>query len=77
MKRFALILLATLTAAPALAGDLPGVKQPEEIVQPLSEPIDPQTADDKDAIRVGDWDVNVSGSIIVDIGVGNIKKPKR
>lgn len=82
MKRFATILLAAAAvspplAAPVLADDLPGVQKPKEIVQPLPEPADERTAGEKDAIRVGDWDVKVSGSIIVDIGVGDIKKPRR
>ena len=77
MKRIALILLATAFAAPALADDLPGVEKPKQIVQPLPEPIDEQSSADKDAIKVGDWDVKVWGSIIVDVGVGDIKKPRR
>jgi|CXWK01.1.fsa_nt_gi hypothetical protein len=77
MKRLVLILVAILAPSTAQAESLPGVKQPEQTVQPLPEPIDQQATTDKGAVRVGDWDVKVSGSIIVDIGAGNIKRPKR
>jgi hypothetical protein len=77
MKRIALTLLATCVVAPALADDLPGVSTPKQIVQPLPEPIDQQAATDKTAISVGDWDVNVSGSVTVDIGAGSARKPPR
>jgi hypothetical protein len=59
------------------ADDLPGVKPSDTIVQPLPEPIDDKPDAPDGAIKVGDWDVKVSGSIIVDVGVGNIKPPRR
>lgn len=78
MKTFAATLLLILPAGLAAAGDLPGVEQPKTIVQPLPEPLDEQAATTDDGrIKVGDWDVKVSGSITVDVGVGNIKPPKR
>ena len=42
---------------------------------PSGEPIqDPASSDGTDWVRVGDWDVKVSGSVQVDIGVGG-KRP--
>jgi hypothetical protein len=71
----ALIVAASTSAV--LADDLPGVKPSDTIVQPLPEPIDDKPDAQDGAIKVGDWDVKVSGSIIVDVGVGNIKPPRR
>ncbi|MBL8578767.1 MAG: hypothetical protein JNK47_16210 [Mesorhizobium sp.] len=76
MKRIVLILLATVVVAPALAEDLPGVTKPKPIVQPVPEPEDQQAETARDAIRVGDWDVKVSGSVTVDIGVGSARIPR-
>lgn len=81
MKRIVLILLATSFVAPALAptlaNDLPGVSKPKPIVQPVPEPNAEQASTDNNAIRIGDWDVNLSGSVSVDIGVGAAAKPPR
>jgi len=77
MKRIVLILLATVVVAPALAEDLPGVTRPKPIVQPVPEPDDQQAETAKDAIRVGEWDVKLSGSVSVDVGVGSARKPQR
>ncbi|MGE0279256.1 MAG: hypothetical protein AB7P20_01400 [Rhizobiaceae bacterium] len=68
---------ALLTAYPAHAEEkLPGVSGDHRIVKPLPEPIDgvPQ---DNDTIKVGDWDVKISGSVRVDIGVGDLPPPRR
>lgn len=71
-------MLLISSAGLAMANDLPGVEPQKPIVQPLPEPNDDQASTTEDGrIKVGDWDVKVSGSIIVDIGVGNIKPPKR
>ncbi len=77
MKRIVLILLASSVLAPAIAEDLPGVGKPKPIVQPVPEPDDQQAVTEKNAIRVGDWDVNLSGSVSVDIGAGSARKPPR
>ena len=69
---------AATTTLPASADDnqsLPGVKQPEPIVQapqpePDEQPGTPGT------FKVGNFDVKVSGSVTVDIGVGKIKPPR-
>ncbi|PWJ85379.1 hypothetical protein C7441_103236 [Pseudaminobacter salicylatoxidans] len=74
----ALAVAATLLPFQALADDsqpLPGVKQPEPIVQaPQPEPDEqPGTGD---TFKVGDFDVKVSGSVTVDIGFGKVKPPR-
>lgn len=62
-------------AGPALASDarkdLPGVEGGYRIVKPLEEVLEPEPdipprADG--AVKIGDWDVRISGSVIVDIG---------
>ncbi|MCX7305529.1 MAG: hypothetical protein NTV73_14550 [Hyphomicrobiales bacterium] len=77
MKRIVLILVASIAAASAFADDLPGVVAPKPIVQPMPEPEDQPAHQHDDAIRVGDWDVNVSGSVAVDIGAGSAGRPLR
>ncbi|MEQ1944415.1 hypothetical protein ABMA32_18520 [Mesorhizobium sp. VNQ89] len=77
MKRLVLILLSACAVAPALAEDLPGVTRPKPIVQPVPEPDEQQAETAKDAIRVGEWDVKLSGSVSVDVGVGSARKPQR
>lgn len=54
---------------------LPGVKQPEPIVQALKPEPDEQPGT-PDTFKVGSFDVKVSGSITVDVGVGKIKPPR-
>jgi hypothetical protein len=77
MKCILLILLSIFAVATASADDLPGVVAPEPIVKPMPDP-DGQPADQQDeAIRVGDWDVKISGSVTVDIGAGSQGKPFR
>lgn len=70
-------LIAAAGVSSASAEDLPGVKPGDTVVQPLPEPIDDKPDAQDGAIKVGDWDVKVSGAIIVDVGVGNIKPPRR
>jgi hypothetical protein len=65
----------------AKSGALPGVNveagDKVVVVAPPSEPIqDPSSPDGTGWVRVGDWDVKVSGSVQVDIGVGG-KRPIR
>lgn len=54
---------------------LPGVNQPEPIVQTLKPEPDEQPAA-PGTFKVGSFDVKVSGSITVDVGVGKIKPPR-
>jgi hypothetical protein len=78
--QFRAVLIAVFAAMPfaAAAEDahpLPGVSQPEPIVQdlkpePNGEPATPGT------FKVGNFDVKISGSVIVDVGV-NVRKPPR
>ncbi|MBX3584278.1 MAG: hypothetical protein KF810_20540 [Rhizobiaceae bacterium] len=77
MKRPILCLIATWLVVPAFAEDLPGVTKPKQIVQPVPEPVDQKSGEDTQALRVGDWDVNISGSVIVDVGVGGSRQPPR
>ena len=59
----------------AHAGEkLPGVSEDHRIVRPLPEPVD--DAPDSDTIKVGDWDVRISGSVTIDIGTGNLPPPR-
>ena len=70
--------LAALAASPLLAAEpLPGVVQGEPIVKP--QPAEPakQNSSEKEPIRVGDWDVRISGSVTVDVGVGALRRPPR
>jgi hypothetical protein len=74
------MLIAAFASVPAAAmaqdaHPLPGVKQPEPIVQELKpEPMAEQAT--PGTFKVGNFDVKVSGSVIVDIGV-NVRKPPR
>jgi len=74
----AALILSTAAPLQAFADDsqpLPGVKQPEPIVQaPQPEP-DEQSAS-PGTFKAGNFDVKVSGSVTVDIGVGKIKPPR-
>jgi len=77
MKR--LFLAATLVCGQAIsvsADNLPGVQPAKPIVQPRPEPPDTPPAQDG-WVKMGDWDVKVSGAVTVDIGVGKIKPPRR
>lgn len=57
---------------------LPGVDPGKSIVQPMPEPLDDDNrTSEKQPIKVGDWDVRMSGSIIIDIGAGSFKEPRR
>lgn len=78
--RFTRLMLATgistlLCAGLALAAEpLPGVVQGEPIVRPL--PPEAGSDAEKEPIRVGDWDVRISGSVTIDIGTGNLPPPR-
>lgn len=71
------VLLSTAFIAAATAEEvLPGVEQPEPIVKQLPPEPDGE-ATDRGTFMVGDFDVRVSGSVTVDIGVGSVKPPRR
>lgn len=80
VDKIALILgptAALLAASPVQAEEkLPGVAGDHRIVKPLPEPIN-DASQNNDSIKVGDWDVKISGSVTVDIGVGNLPPPRR
>ena len=59
------------------AAALPGVNEDYTIVQPKPEPDDALPAGQNGALRIGNTDVRISGSIIVDIGAGSIRPPTR
>lgn len=63
-------------AAEAADRALPGVEKPEPIVKPLPPEPDSEAAD-RGTFKVGNFDVKVSGSVTVDIGVGPVKPPRR
>jgi hypothetical protein len=50
--------------------DLPGVEGDFRIVRPRAEVLEPEpdTPPDDGTLKVGDWDVKISGSLTVDIG---------
>ena len=50
--------------------DLPGVEGDFRIVKPRAEVLEPEpdTPFQDGAVKVGDWDVRISGDITVDIG---------
>ncbi|WP_442578260.1 hypothetical protein ACSBOB_22295 [Mesorhizobium sp. ASY16-5R] len=74
----ALVLAASVAASPALADQpaaktaLPGVKQPEPIVKPLAEPLEQAGKNGDGFVRMGDWDVKISGQMRVDIRAGTL-----
>lgn len=72
------LLVATFVAvAPALADtarpSLPGVTQPPPIVKPRPEPADAAPTSADGFVRMGNWDVRVSGSVAVDVNAGTLK----
>jgi len=85
-----LIIAIAVTAAAssaALAGDsttssskgaLPGVTSDYRIAKPAPqpEPDDTLPASDNGTFKIGDTDVRISGSIIVDVGVGKTGLPR-
>jgi hypothetical protein len=56
---------------------LPGVSGDYRIAKPAPqpEPDDPLPAGTNGSFKIGDTDVKISGSIIVDVGVGGIRPP--
>ncbi|RUM97193.1 hypothetical protein EET67_13645 [Pseudaminobacter arsenicus] len=70
-------LFSTAFIAAASAEEaLPGFEQPEPIVKQLPPEPDDEAAN-SGTFKVGDFDVRVSGSVTVDIGVGPVKPPRR
>lgn len=61
---------------PTVGEPLPGVSTDHQIVKPMPDQAEQPPSGEKEPIRVGDWDVRVSGSITVDIGVGKTKLPR-
>ena len=59
-----------LTQSSKPGNDLPGVEGDFRIVKPRAEVLEPEpdTPSQDGAVRVGDWDVRISGDITVDIG---------
>lgn len=56
---------------------LPGVSGDHRIVKPLPEPNDDALpVGENGGVKVGNWDVKISGSITVDIGTGNLPPPR-
>lgn len=77
----ALILAASAAIAfadqPPRETALPGVVQPEPIVKPLAEPLEQPRKDENGFVRMGDWDVKISGSLRVDIRAGTFPTQPR
>lgn len=76
---FALIVAVAAFAPRAVAcaeETLPGVSPSKPIVQPMPEPTEEAQANDDGSITVGNTRVKISGSVTVDIGVGNTPKPR-
>ncbi|MEQ1953483.1 hypothetical protein [Mesorhizobium sp. CN2-181] len=75
-------LLVTSSAAPAFADQqprttLPGVERPEPIVKPLAEPLEPASKNGDGFVRMGKWDVKISGYVRVDIRAGTLPAQSR
>ena len=68
---------ATLSKADEQSKVLPGVKMPPQIVKPEGEPEQMPVADENGFVRMGDWDVRISGSVTVDVGAGDLPLPRR
>jgi hypothetical protein len=66
-------------SAPSQKGALPGVTSDYRIAQPAPapEPDDAVPSNGISQFKIGDTDVRISGSIIVDIGAGGIKPSNR
>lgn len=84
---FAVLALVVVTASAAFAGEagkqaakpLPGVKGGYSIVKPVAPQPEPDGYDPATGrqFKVGDMDVRISGSVIVDVGAGDIPAPRR
>lgn len=87
---FKLNLAALMVAAPLSAGfaaeagkqagrPLPGVNGGYSIVKPPAPQPEPDGYDPATGrqFKVGDMDVRISGSVVVDIGAGSIPAPRR
>ena len=62
-------------AIPHTSQALPGVDGGYRIVRPMPEPenVDPEAGS---RFRIGDMDVRIGGSIVVDIGAGDVRRPR-
>lgn len=87
-RHFSVPLFAGLLflAAPALADQpprnppapaLPGVEGGYSIVTPAPEPMDSQAATDDGYIKMGDWDLRISGSVMFQVGATSASSDKR
>ncbi|MFE0015560.1 hypothetical protein ACFWXH_11995 [Mesorhizobium sp. NPDC059054] len=84
---FAALAILALSAPIALAGEatrqtakpLPGVNGGYSIVKPAAPQPEPDDYDPATGrqFKVGDMDVRISGSVIVDVGAGDIPAPRR
>lgn len=65
--------------SPAHKGALPGVTSDYRIARPAPrpEPDDALPASGNGQFKIGDTDVRISGSIIIDVGTGGIKPSSR
>jgi hypothetical protein len=59
------------------SGTLPGIKPPPTIVKPEGEPPQVEVPDEDGFVRMGDWDVRISGTATVDLGAGSLPLPRR
>jgi hypothetical protein len=59
------------------SGSLPGVNPLPPVVKPEGEPEMMPIADENGFVRMGDWDVKISGSVTLDVGAGDVSLPRR
>lgn len=78
------ITITTAISSAAFAGDsttssandaLPGVTSDYRIAKPAPEPDDALPAGENGTFKIGDTDVRISGSIIIDVGAGKTGLP--
>lgn len=72
----ALVAILALLPVPALSADepLPGVASDYRIVKPAAEAEparEPGQPDEDGVVRVGDWEIRISGSVSFEIGTGD------
>lgn len=73
----AIPMLATATAALATDNALPGVESTHRIVKPLPpEPDDPEPAGPR-KFKVGNFEVEVHGKIVVEFGFGDTPRRRK
>lgn len=56
---------------------LPGVEGGYSIVTPAPEPMDSPAATDEGYAKMGDWDLRISGSVMVQVGATSASSDKR